>query len=333
MKKNWPIILLILTWVNLAFSSNFNELDTVSLPKRIIDSLVLSDKLDWSVRAVSNFKEQRFKISNSNESVKYIPSNPFGVGFGIANQKIVIDIVFNIKNNKDDQTKKFAAEGGFMLKKRNFFSFILENVHGYKITNSYNEFEEFREDISLLSVGLNYLRIINKSNISVRDMKSGIFSYDKTTFTVGLGGFFIANNLNADGTIIPNDMFPIFNEEGQIEKIDAFGIGVLGGLSAYISLPANFYTSFYVAPGIGIEYKYIHTETIDYKPSNPLLYKTDLFASIGYVQKKFYINFNFGTNLYFTSFDFDNHGILSVTKSKFIVGYNLEKLGKTKKLF
>ena len=332
-KKSFFIIFLI--WVNSIFAFNGIKSDTLFKPSRIIDSLVFSEKLDWSVRLVSNFKQQRFRIGDEDETMKYIPNNPFGVGFGIANQKLVIDIVFNIKGTekKEEQTEKFAAEGALIIKKNNYFSFILENVHGHNVSNSYNDLEEFREDISLLSVGLNYLRIFNKNNISIRDLKSGLRSFDKTTFTFGIGGFFIVHTLNSDGSIIPNDLLPLFNEEAQITKVSALGVGMLTGISAYFKLPANFFAAFYIAPGVGLEYKKIHTETDKYIPSNPLLYKTDLFGSVGYNKKQFYINFTFATNIYATSFDFDNKGVLSVTKSKLILGYNIGKITLPRKIF
>lgn len=334
MIKNLLYIIVILCWSNIVFSSNIIKNDTVFKPKQIVDSLLLSEKLDWSVRLVSNFKQQRFKLSNDEASLRFIPNNPFGIGFGVANQKIVIDIIFNLKTeDKEETTKKFAAEGAFILKKLNYFSFIIENVHGYDVSSNYNDFEEFREDISIFSVGLNYLRILNKSNITVRDMKSGLKSFDKTTFTFGIGGFFIVNTLNSDGSIIPPDLAPIFNEQAQISKFSAFGAGMLAGFSAYIKLPANFFASFYAAPGVGLEHKKVHTEYDKYSPSNPLLYKADLFTSVGYNKKQFYINFVFGTNIYATSLDFDNKGVLSVTKSKLAFGYNIGKVKMPKKIF
>jgi hypothetical protein len=343
MKKIWLFIVFFICWTQTILSYELKISDTIPntsklsipTPAQLIDSLVLDEKLEWSVRLVSNFKEQRLRFSNDEAFIKYIPNNPFGVGFGIANQKLLIDIIFNIKGyeNKDEQTNKFAAEGGFIIKKKNFFSFILENVHGYKISNSITNDVEFRKDISVLSAGLNYLRLFNKSPISVRSMKSGIYEYHKTTITAGVGGFFLVNRLSADNSIIPDYLSPYFNEQAEINKMNSFGFGVLGGFSGYISLPANFYASFHIAPGIGIESKKVYTETVSYKPSNPMLYKTDLFSSIGYVQKKFYINFSFATYLYATSYDFSNKSVLSVSKSKLAIGYNIGKINMPRKIF
>ena len=66
--------------------SNLKVSDTLITPSQIIDSLLLSENLDWSVRLVSNFKQQQFRLSNEDSRLLYLPNNPFGVGFGIANQ-------------------------------------------------------------------------------------------------------------------------------------------------------------------------------------------------------------------------------------------------------
>ena len=335
MTKKWLYIAIILLFTNSAFSSNFIEKDTLIKPKVIIDSLVFSETLNWSVRLLGNFKQQQFRIKNDNERLEYKPNNPYGVGVGIANQRLIIDIIFNLKGieEKEEQTKKFAAEGAFIIK-RNLFTFTLENVHGYEVSNNQNDSEIFREDISIFTLGVGYLHMLGKNKFSVREMKSGLNGTDKTSITFGLGAFLLINSLNADDSIIPTDAVPFFNDEAQIKKINAYGAGVLGGVASYFKLPANFYATAYVAPGIGLEYKEVKTIEGSYKPSNPLVYKTDLFGSLGYNLKKFYINFTFSTNLYFTSLDYDNSASLGITKSKLIFGYNIGKINlRQKKMF
>lgn len=333
MNKNY-LYIVVFIWVNFAFSSNFKTNDTLIKPKVLIDSMFFSENLNWSVRLLSNFKQQQFRIKDENERLDYKPNNPYGIGVGIANQRLVIDIVFNLKGieKKEEQTKKFAAEGAFIFK-RNLFSFALENVHGYNVSNNENDAEIFRDDISIFSFGLSYLHMLGKKQFSVREMKSGINGTDKTSITFGLGGFLILNSINADGSIIPPEVVPYFNDKAQIRKLNAYGAGVLGGVASYFELPAHFFASLYVAPGIGLEYKDVKTVDDSYTPSNPLIYKTDFFASLGYNQKKFYINFTFSTNLYNTSLDFDNTAFLSVTKSKLIFGYNIGKINFPRKIF
>lgn len=322
----------ILFFVCTVQGSNLKVSDTLIKPSQIIDSLLLSENLEWSVRLVSNFKQQQFRLSNEDSQLIYRPNNPFGVGFGIANQKMVIDVVFNLKLDEEEHTTKFAAEGAIILAK-NLFGFSVEDVNGYRVSSKQNEEEEFRRDISMSSIGLEYLRVLSKNDITVRGMKAGLPGVKKTLISYGLGGFLLWRDLDADSSIIPEADKEYFNEQAEIYDLSGFGVGILGGVSAYFTLPGNFFATAYVAPGIGIENKYVKTESGNYVPSNPLLIKTDFFASLGYNREKFYIHFTFGTDWYLSSLDFDNEIFLSVTKSKFIVGYNIGKIFKRKKAY
>ncbi|UCE92644.1 MAG: DUF4421 family protein [Flavobacteriaceae bacterium] len=308
------------------YASNLKVSDTLPTPGQFIDSILLDEKLDWSVRLVSNFKQQQFRLGNGESKLIYRPNNPFGIGFGIANQKIVIDIIFNIKGGNEDQTNKFAAEGSILFNK-NMFSFMLENVHGYQVESLQHDEDIFRDDISAYSLGLEYLRILSKESFTVRDMKSGSTSGRKTFLAYGLGGFLIMRGLTADGSIIPETDRPYFNDQAQIYDLSTFGGGILAGVSSYFKLPANFFFTVYVAPGIGLEYKYVKAETENYIPSNPVVYKATIFGALGYNRKKFYIHTTFGSNWYFTSMDYGNDIFLSVTKAKFIIGYRIGNLG------
>lgn len=336
MLNKWLLFFSILIVTSATYASNFKKNDTLLKPAQIIDSILLSEKLDWSVRLVGNFKQQQLILSNNDGKLYYKPNNPYGIGFGIANQKIVIDILFNIKSEEEDfLTKKFAAEGGLVLKK-NYFGFILENVHGYNITNDFNNDEVFRKDLSIFSLGLDYLHLFKDDHFTVRMMKAGQTNQKKASLSFGLGGFFIMSQLTADGSIIPPQPSTYFINNPGLDGIKTFGLGILGGIATYIVLPANFFLAISATPGIGLEYKEISSKTESYNPSDPFVYKLDAFGALGYKGKNFYIHFNFGTNLYSTDLDFDNNALLSVTKSKLIFGYNIGKINfrpNSKKVF
>jgi len=310
------------------------HIDTIPKLSKLEDTYLLSKDLVWSVRLVSNFKQQLFQLKNNNESLKYAPNNPFGIGVGVANQKLIIDILFNLKTNKEEPTTKFAAEGATIYKK-NLFTFTWENVQGYNVAGSKNNVDIFRDDVSIFSIGLSYLHFLGKKDITVRGMKSGISSQDKNIFSFGLGGFFIFNKLDANGISIipPIKGTPYFNDYAEITKFKAYGGGIAAGVSAYIVLPAHFFASIYVAPGVGLEYKKVNTVFGSYEPSKLSIYKADVFASVGYNRKKYYINFTFFNSSYCTNLNFDNKALLNITKSKLVLGYYLGKRKKPKKIY
>ena len=324
MKSRFSFLISFLFIIN-GHASLVKELDTLPKPGQVLDSLIFSKKLDWSVRLVTNFKQQQFRLGTEDHRLIYRPNNPFGVGIGLANQKIVIDVLFNIKTGNKDQTKKFAAEGSLIFNK-NLFGFIVENVHGYQVESRQNRLDGFRDDLSAYSVGLEYLHILSKEDFTIRDMKSGSKSKRKTFVSYGVGGFLITRGLSADASIIPEADRPYFNEQAEIHGLSTIGAGVLGGISSYFNLPGHFFATCYFGPGIGLEYKYVQTETGSYVPSDPFVFKADFFAAMGYNRKRFYVHFTFGTDWYLTSLDYNNNIFLSVTKSKFIVGYHIGKL-------
>lgn len=335
------LFIALLFCVNLSFSSSFKKTDTIPfktdsiIPKtsRLANYYLFDKDLVWSLRLVSNFKQQTFAVKNDNETLKYTPNNPYGIGFGVANQRLIIDILFNLKTDKENPTTKFAAEGATIYKK-NLLDFTWENVHGYNIEGSNNDIDIFRSDISIFSITLGYLRFLSKNDFTIRGLKSGLTTIDKTTFSYGLGGFFIFNKIDAEGNpIIPNHYAPLFNEHAEINKFLGYGGGFAIGGSTHFVLPANFFASLYVSPGVGLEYKKITTPLESYEPSNPFIYKADVFAALGYNQKKFYVNFTFFTTFYNTQLDYGNRAFLNITKSKLIFGYNLGKVSDIKKLF
>jgi len=321
------LYIVIFIWTNFAFSSNFIRSDTIPKLSILENTYLFSENLDWSVRLVSNFKQQLFLLKNNNESLKYTPNNPFGIGVGIANQKLIIDILFNLKTNKEAPTTKFAAEGAALYKK-NLITFTLENVHGYNVAGSKNDIDIFRDNISIFSIGLSYLHFLSKKDITVREMKSGLSALDKTTVSYGLGGFFIFNKLDANGISIipPIEGTPYFNNQAEITKFSGYGGGLEAGVSSYFVLPAHFFASIYVAPGVGLEYKKVNTVFGSYEPSNLFIYKADVFASLGYNRKKYYINFTFFNSFYSTNLNYNNKALLNITKSKLIFGYNIGKI-------
>ena len=213
------LLFIALFWLSGAQASIVQESDTIKKTRKVLDAFLLGEDLEWSVRLVSNFKQQQFRLSNDDSKLIYRPNNPFGVGFGIANQNMVIDVLFNIKAGTEDVTEKFAAEGALVIN-RNMLGFAIENVHGYQVTSKQTDLQEFRDDISVFSLGLEYIRILSKDNITVRGMKRGIEDQKKSIFSYGLGGFAIIKDLKADGMFVEKALTPNTNMVKGLVELD-----------------------------------------------------------------------------------------------------------------
>ncbi|MEO8932979.1 MAG: DUF4421 family protein, partial [Xanthomarina sp.] len=153
----------------------------------------------------------------------------------------------------------------------------------------------------------------------------------KHFFSAGVGGFIVYNKFSEDSTLISTN--GMFNENAYLEKFKGMGAGVSGGVLSAFVLPANFFATLNVIPGIGLMYKQGFTETGDYKVSNPLLYKLDFEAGVGYSYKRFYVTLTYGSGLYTTNLDHDLHYLFSNTKAKFSLGYKIRVNKKLKTPF
>ena len=83
----------------------------------IVDTLFIDRDINhWSVRAISSFKDNNIKLSNSTYTLRYTPTNPAGVGVGYASSKLLVDLIFNIKTNQEEVTDRFDFQGNLLLK-------------------------------------------------------------------------------------------------------------------------------------------------------------------------------------------------------------------------
>ena len=295
-------------------------LEKIKLPS-FIDTLFMDRDLNnWSVRLFSNYKNSRFLLNSGDENLVYKPNNPFGVGFGLGNRKIILDIAFNIKSKDQEPTERFDLQVTLMLHKHHI-DYFLHSYQGYNVT--YDNQEDFRTDIKDFSTGVDYMYIFNASEFSMAAMKSGLVRQKKAALSFGLGGFLYYTRTSADSSIVPPELYPYFNEESRIVELSGFGAGVHASFNAMVPFLKNFFASAAITPGVGLMYKFVETESGSYHPVDPFVYKVDFSGILGYNANKFYINFTMGYVLFRTSLDHSNWIYNSAVKSKLAIGYKI----------
>jgi len=322
MNRQWVLIGILLLWSNSGFSQNLKHLDSLKTIE-LIDTLFIDHNINnWSFRIFTNYKEQRFKLSNEDQSLTYFPNNPSGIGIGIATRKLLLDIAFNIKGRNEQPTSRFDMSGTVIIEKH-LIDLFFQTYQGFNVRNDFNNSESFREDLKSLSTGINYMYMFNAGEISIAAMKSGLSRQKKTAVSFGLGSFLIISNQSADSSLVPLELVSMFNDKAQLKNFTGIGAGILGGFSTLIVLPANFFLSVNITPGIGLMYKKVETELAEYKPSNPLLYQLQFAGALGYNSDRIYINLTVGNGIYSTDLDFGNKALFSLTKAKLAIGYKL----------
>ncbi|EGV43963.2 DUF4421 domain-containing protein [Bizionia argentinensis JUB59] len=305
-------------------SQILKDVDSLGVVK-VVDSLFIDHDIDnYSLRIFSNYKVKRFTVRDDDSKTRFTPNNPFGVGVGFASRKILVDVAFNLKTNKDEITSRFDLQGTTIIGKNHFVNLYVQTYKGYNVRNNYDEPTIFRGDIKSATVGINYLYTLSEIEFSFSLLKAGLAQKNKDIYiTGGIGGFAVFDYFSGKSTILTEQGAFNYNEQANIKKYSSNGVGVMGGFLSAFMLPHNFVASVNVMPGIAVMNKKVKLMDDSYKPSNPFLYKVDYTAALFYNVKRYYISLIYNGSAYSTSLDFDNTQLFSLSKAKLAFGYKL----------
>ncbi|WP_405570078.1 DUF4421 family protein [Winogradskyella sp. Asnod2-B02-A] len=293
-----------------------------------LDSLLIDRDIEnYSIRIFTNYKVNKFNIKDDNSKVKFVPNNRYGIGFGFANKKVIIDIAFNIKNKNKEETKRFDLQGTTIIKKQHYVNIYAQTYRGFNAKNDFDESTVFRNDIRSVSVGFNYLYTLDEIEFSYSLLKAGFAEKrnENIFITGGLGIFTGIDYFSAKPSILSETTSPYFNEQADVKRYQGLAAGVLAGFISYFKLPENITATLNVMPGIGVVNKRITLQDDTFRPSNPMLYKLDFLIGLGYNYKQYYVSLTYSNGWYSTSIDYDNTYNLNLTKAKLAIGYRFKR--------
>ncbi|EPR73553.1 hypothetical protein ADIWIN_1583 [Winogradskyella psychrotolerans RS-3] len=296
-----------------------------------MDSLLVDRDIEnYSLRVFSNFKVNKFSISDDDSKAKFVPNNRYGLGLGFATKKIILDIAVNIKNPNKEKTSRFDLQATTILKDQNYVKIYTQVYRGFNAKNNFDEPTVFRDDIRSVSVGLNYMYTLDDIEFSYSQLKAGLSNKndDNIFITGGVGLFGSFDYFSAKPSILSETTSPYFSDEGDIKRYQGLSFGVLAGLISYFKLPENITATVNVMPGIGLVNKKLTLQDGSYKPSNPMLYKLDFLVGLSYNFKQYYVSLSYSNDLYSTDFDYGNNYLLNLTKAKLAIGYKFNKRNK-----
>lgn len=311
--------------MSLAQSVDTVEQQKTGLWGKLVDAFIDKDISRYSVRLLNNFKDSRFYIKNEDYIIEYVASNRAGIGFGIANSKLVVDLIFNLKLNKEEPTDRFDMQGD-MLIGRSYVTFQLQNYQGYNVQNiSIEDPGTFREDIKFFGISLGYLYGFKREIYSMQNIFSGIESEPKSRGTFLGGTYFNYHRVKADSSIIPESSADLFNEQAQITQAKQYGFGINAGYSYFFNLPARMYLLITLAPGTGISIKDIQTETGSYIPTEIWEGAFFTYVQLGYNAPRWYIDLSNANQWYVSSFGYGNRGNINGIKFKLVIGWKFRR--------
>ncbi|SDR92522.1 DUF4421 family protein [Winogradskyella sediminis] len=299
-------------------------LGCISLYGQDLDSLLVDrDDRNYSLRIFSNFKVNKFNITDSDSKTKFVPNNRYGLGAGFANKKIIIDIAINIKNPNKEKTSRFDLQGTTILKNKNYVKIFTQVYKGFNVKNDFDEPTVFRGDIRSVSVGLNYLYTFSDIEFSYSVLKAGLANknYDNVFITGGIGAFGSFDYFSGNPSILSETTSPYYNEQADVKRYKGLSFGVLAGFISFFKLSNNISATLNVMPGIGLVDKRVQLQDDSFKPSDPMLYKLDFLVGLSYNLNRYYVSLTYNNGIYSTNLDYGNNYLLNLTKAKLAVGY------------
>ncbi|WP_240640221.1 DUF4421 family protein [Mangrovimonas spongiae] len=300
--------------------------DSLNILETVDTLFVDRDFSNYSLRVFTNYKGRTLKLKDDNSKSRFVPNNRHGIGIGVANSKMVLDIAFNLKTKKKNATKRFDMQGATILGKHNYVNFYLQSYKGFLAKNDFGEPSIFRSDIKSLTAGFNYLYTLSEIEFSYSLLKAGLARKHKNVYiTGGLGVFAFFDYFSANGAILPQQYYQYYSEQAQIKRYKGMGVGLLGGLLSVFVLPKNIIASCNLMPGVALINNQVVLNDDDYRPKKPMLYKLDFTLSLGYNFKRFYVNLSYGGATYFTKLGYGNKYQSNISNAKLAVGYKLKK--------
>jgi uncharacterized protein DUF4421 len=325
MRKPILIILLLLPIIGNIQAQDqdtISNTNTVTKYINFVDSLFIDrNPTHYSLRLFTSYKDRSFLLENGNDEIKYIPNNKSGFGIGFANTKINVDLGINIKSN-DDVTDRFDFVTNLTLN-RATIGLSIQHYKGYNIESSSLDEQIFRDDISSLSVGISYMRLFNTKQFSMSSIINGVSRQKKNAYSFGFGGALGYKRTAADSSMVALPGVNDFNPYAEITNMKEFGLSALGQINGILVLPLNFFITSSFVPGIGINFKDVETETINYKPNEPFTYTLAIRGAIGFNLKRFYTLLSYDGVYHTSSLGFENRSNLKANKLKWVVGYKL----------
>lgn len=279
---------------------------------------------NWSLRALSTFKDHSFQLRNSGNKLSYTPNNRFGVGFGAAYFPILVDIGFNIKREEKERTQRFDIQADLILKST-FLGLVVQDYQGFNMTGNNSEKSIFRHDIQSTAIQLSYAHAFNSNKISGGSILSGAHKQKKNVGTFLLGGFLSYYQLEADSSIIPSDAEVWFDNSGDLQNMHSYGGGVIGGYGHIFVLQKDFFLFINGLGGLGLARKELDDGLEQHVVSDPFIYRLNLRISFGYNGPRLYVILTGTDDLSITSLDYGNWGLLNAGKAKMILGYKFRK--------
>ncbi len=292
------------------------------LGKQEVDSAFVGfDYSDWSARVFSTYKYATIVIRDDDARVKYRPVDPLSAGIGFSYKTWVVDIGFRLNTNSVNHTKRIDLATSALIGPHLIDIGLLYYKGLEEITDNY--VDPFREDVSSLTMNLDYLYFPNFRKFSYTGSRTGLGFQKKSVGSPLVGGFAERHYTKGDSTLVPDSDETNFDDSMTFSNFSNRSAGILFGYAQFLPLTENLYGAIILTSGVGGYWGVREYDLMDDNRTSGVIFQLNLYMALGYNWKRIYAIINYGNDNRFMELGNDRHYNYNIGRIKFAVGYKL----------
>jgi hypothetical protein len=291
-----------------------------------------SHKISVKLVAINKYNYFKLRDRNNKTSIKYTPVRDVSLGLGIAYKWFALDMTFALglnKNSDFDNTRSFDFQGSLFSSKQ-YITLTVQYYQAYQLNSmkgvDVNLDEDLlrREDIRSINVGLQYMFATNYTKFSLKAPFVQNEGQRKSAGSPIVGASFNIFVMDADSSVVPNEVSEYFNPELYLTDLNILSASVSLGYMYSFVYKKRFFLALSLIPGLNISGGDYYTDERKYY-SPRISIKLNSLNAIGYNSMKFFTGFQFMANAYFSRLEKKLSSEIGHGKLSFFVGYRFGK--------
>jgi len=287
-----------------------------------------SEKVSVKIVAINKYNYFRVRDRINNTSIKYTPVRDVSLGLGVAYKWFALDITFalGLKNKAEfENTRSFDFQGS-MFSSKQYITFTLQYYQAYKLNKmkgvdiTLSEDLKRREDIRTINFGLQYMYAVNYTKFSIKAPFVQNEGQRKSAGSPIIGASFNMFVMNADSSIVPNEVSEYFESDLQLVDLNILSASVSFGYMYTFVYKKRVFLTLSLIPGLNINAGDYYTDTRNFN-SPSINLKLNSLNAIGYNSSRFFTGFQFLADAYFTRLEKKLSAEIGHGKLSFFIGY------------
>lgn len=268
---------------------------------------------EFALRLIGMHRMNYFRLwDNGMESaVRYRPPRDIQLGVGITHRYFSLVLamrlgLFKIPELEDPEAIDIRFQ---LFSNKHYLTGTLQNYRGYELVEDQGLQQElsdasrFRSDIRTINFMLQYLYAFNYTKYSLRSSFNFNEIQRKSAGSVVAGANFSIFIMDADSSVIPDEIKPSFNDELYLLDLNIITIGITAGYMYTFVVKQHFFLTIGLIPGLNVS-KGDYLSENQYRKDIPInvRFRVVSLNSVGYNGRRFFAGakFMFDSDLFKT---------------------------------